>query len=375
MEDAHPEDVDVVRCCGRASDEQARMGGAQTAAYADEWAAALVVLLSAAPGIAAADRDHHDHELALMTTLAPVQPDGLSVGAPTDFLVSFAEPDPNMPGISLEEGATLRLRLPQEFVNTGDKVAGAAEPGCGAPKVVDCSTAVLVQGWPQSPVPPFPDVNWEADTNTFVLTATADWRADPPAAPGPKTLHLTALGFRNPDRAGQYPVELEIQPDPNVPTTRKGRTTVRITRRVPANVSVVSTVNGAPPPPFPNSIYQTVARDGGAPIDLLTYGLYLWGRDAVPLVGAEVRMRTRRSGLLVDRDRTPVGVVRIRAPRSARDYTLTSDVAVPTAAAITGVPTALLRADLSPDPDVAGDYVISVTLFGGNTQRLFVTVR
>lgn len=231
---------------------------------------------------------------------------------------------------------------------------------------------MLVQGWPQSPVPPFPDVTWEADTNTFELTAGADWPADPPTAPGPKVLHLTALGFRNPDQPGRYPVTLEIRPDPESSQTYTAQTTVRITRTTPPFISVLSTVNGTPPPPFPNAIYQTVARDGG-PLELLTHGLYLWGRDSTPLVGVRVEMRTRRSGLLVDGDGRRVGVVRIRAPRGATDVTLTSDASVVTPAAITGVPTALMRADLSPDPDVAGDYEVRFRLFGGNTQRPFVT--
>lgn len=52
-------------------------------------------------------------------------------GAPTDFLLNFADPDPAVPGISLKRAATLRLRLPKSFVNTGDKVGGSDQPGCG----------------------------------------------------------------------------------------------------------------------------------------------------------------------------------------------------------------------------------------------------
>ena len=334
----------------------------------------LLLLTSIMTGVAQADSVRRHHHLDIATGLAPVQADGLTVGARTDFLVTFADPDPAVSGVSLKNGATLRLRLPPSFVNTGDKVAGSGQPGCGPPVVIDCSTAVLVQGWPQSPVPPFPTVDWEADTNTFVLTARADWIADPPTAPGPKTLHLTALGFRNPDKPGRYPVELTIRPDPDAPTTLHGRSTVHITRRTRPFVSVLSTVNGAPPPPFPNSIHQTVERDGGEPLDLLTYGLYLWGRDSVPLVGVAVEMRTRRLGLLVAADGGPVGTVRISAPRGASTYTLTSDTSVAVSSAITGIPTALLRADFSPDPDVAGDYEVQFRLFGGNAQRMFVTV-
>lgn len=331
-----------------------------------------ILVLSMAHASAAVAPGPRVERLDTTTSLAPVQADGLTVGAPTDFLINFGDPDPVVPGLDLAEGATFRLTLPDDFVNTGVRVAGGGEPGCGPPLVIDCSTAVLVQGWPQSPVLPFPDVHWEADTNTFVLTTTADWLANPPSAPGVKTLHLQAFGFRNPDRPGRYPITLEIQPDPSVDRILVAHDTVRIVRRTPSHIGVLSTVNGAPPPPFPNSIHQRANRADGT-VDLLTWGLYLWGRDARPLVGVDVSMRNRRVGRIVDEEGRRVGHVRIRAPRGARPA-LHATPSVATSALLSGQPTGLMLADFTPDPSVSGDYRITFWLRGGARQDMFLSV-
>jgi hypothetical protein len=307
------------------------------------------------------------------TVKAPVAPDGVTAGAQTDFVISFADLDPGVPGIDLRAGGTVRITLPDAFVNTGDPVLPSS-PACGPPLVVDCSTAVFLQGWPQSPRTDFPNVTWEAATNTFVLTAVNDWLAAPPQAPGVKQVHLIALGFLNPERPGSYPVDVTIQPDPSSPETISGSGRVRILQRNRPSINVLSTVNPGPPPPFPNSIYQTVQRADGAPLDLLTYGFYLWGYDREPLVGATIDMNSPRHGLIRGADGHAVGTVSISAPGGARDLALVSGTSVEVPANITGLPVGLLRAEFSPDPDVAGDYELRFRLFGGNLQRMFVTV-
>lgn len=312
-------------------------------------------------------------KLDVSTVRAPVAPDGVTAGAQTDFVLSFADLDPSVGGIDMYEGGTVQVTLPEAFVNGGDPVVPSG-PTCGPPLVVDCSTAVFLQGWPQSPQLPFPDVTWEQATNTFVLTATADWFADPPEAPGVKQVHLIALGFTNPERPGGYPVEVTIQPDPESSETLSGTARVRILPRSRPSINVLSTVNPGPPPPFPNAIYQTVQRDDGQPLDLLTYGFYLWGHDNDALVGATIDMTSSRHGLVRDAAGAPVGTVSIRAPGTARDFELVSDTSVEVPANITGVPVGLMRVQFSPDPDVAGDYELRFRLFGGNVQRMFVTV-
>ena len=103
------------------------------------------------------------------------------------------------PGIGLKAGGTIRIELPDEFVNTGDRpvLGDPSVPGCGPPLVSSCSTAVILQGWPQSVQPPFPRVDWEEATNTVVVRTRADWFPAGSAAPGPKTVHLQLFGFTN----------------------------------------------------------------------------------------------------------------------------------------------------------------------------------
>jgi len=239
--------------------------------------------------------------------------------------------------------------------------------------VIDCTTAVLVQGWPQSPVLPFPDVTWDADTNTFEMTTTAPWTPDPPEAPGAKTLHLQAFGFRNPDQPGVYPIQLEIRPDPASDLVMLARTSVRIVPRSDPHLGVLSTVNGSPPPPFPNSIFQRVSLDDG-PAHLLTWGLYLWAKDARPLVGAEILMVQRNIGLIVDSTGQPVGRVQIRPPSGAQSHHLEAAPSIPALALLSAQPTGLMHANFTPDPVANGLYQITFSLFGGSRQDFFVTV-
>lgn len=232
------------------------------------------------------------------------------------------------------------------------------------PLVTTCSTAVLLQGWPQSPQLPFPDVEWEEATNTIVITATADWLPAGVSAPGPKQVHLMLFGFTNPDRPGRYKVDLEIQPDPASDEVLTDTGRARISNRVRPAVSSISLANGGPPPPFPNTLFQTV-KAGDPSLTLL---LYLWGKDAEPLVGADFEAGSDRIRPLRDVDGRRAGWIRVRPPRGARNWSLSSGgPAEPAAAFITGIDTAALTAVLHTDPDVQGDYKIRFQLRGGNS--------
>lgn len=312
-----------------------------------------------------ANASHRDG-IRVRTGLAPVAPDGLSAGAITDFVITFRDLDPSVPGIGLHSGGTIRVTLPDEFVNAGAlPVTGTGSiPGCAPPLVTTCSTAVVLQGWPQSPQLPFPDVKWEEATNTIVVTANADWLPAGVAAPGPKQVHLMLFGFTNPDRPGSYKVELEIQPDPTSDEVLTDTGRARVSNRVRPAVSSISLANGAPPPPFPNTLYQTV--EAGDPS--LTLLLYLWGKDAEPLVGADFNAGSDRFRPLRDVDGKRIGWVLVRPPQGARNWSLSSGgPATPAAAFITGIDTAALTAVLETDPGVEGDYKVRFWLQGGNT--------
>lgn len=135
------------------------------------------------------------------------------------------------------------------------------------------------------------------------------------------------------------------------------------------SIEVISTVNGAPPPPFPNSVYQNVVAGD----DLLAYGFYLWDRDGQPMTVADIHMLTATRGLVLDASGRPVGTVRIRAPRGATNTQLTtSGPAVTVPAFITGTPTAMLTVRLAPDPAVPGHYDVTVRFLGGNDVTMHV---
>ena len=309
---------------------------------------------------------HQNSDLRIDIGLAPVAPDGLTAGAPTDFIVGFEDIDPNVAGVGLKAGGTVRITLPNEFVNTGDRpVTGdVTMPGCGPPLVSSCSTAVILQGWPQSVQPPFPGVHWDEATNTIVLTANADWIPIDSAAPGPKTVHLQLLGFTNPAQPGSYRLDVEIQPDPNEAHVLTGHGKASIRHQIKANVSSVSLANGSPPPPFPNTLFQDI--ESGDPS--LTMMLYLWARDLVPLVGASFENGPQGHRLIVDADGKPIGQVVVRAPHPARNWSLDSFGPAEAASAfITGYDTAVMRAVLHTDPAVSGTFLVTFRLFGGNS--------
>lgn len=131
-----------------------------------------VVLLLMLPGswaFAAADQT-----LNLSISKAPVAPDGTTAGAVTDFVLSFRDADPSIPGIGFRTGATISLVLPPEFINTGLPVGGSGSslPDCAVPVISGCSTAFVLQGWPQSPVPPLPSVAF----SQYIIPANRRWR-------------------------------------------------------------------------------------------------------------------------------------------------------------------------------------------------------
>jgi hypothetical protein len=297
-------------------------------------------------------------DLNVTIAKAPVAPDGTAAGALTDFVLTFVDRDPDVDGIALKNGATVEIKLPADFKNTG--------PGT--------NNVVLLQGWPQSPQVPFP-YTIDIVGNTVTLTLNKDWNPGD-VGPGVKQCHLVLLGFRNPTRPGNYDVPLKIETEPGGEVLR-GVGRVRIIPKALPSVNVVSLFSGGgPPPPFNNPFYQCIEQGE----DALTVGLYLWGRASAALVDVDIEMNKGkgavRTGRFVDEDGRTVGHVRIRGPKGAADFSVkTAGASVETNAFVTGVPVGLLLTDFCPDPDVPGDYTIEYSLNGGNTETLFITVK
>jgi len=300
---------------------------------------------------------------------APVAGDGTTARAVPDFVLTFADRDPAVDGISIYNGGTVEIMLPPEFINTG---AGG-------------ENVIILQGWPQSPRidgPGFPFTRTVVG-NTITLELFKDWLAPSGFGPGPKQVHLLLNGFVNPG-PGRYPISLSIDPDgpaSDAKDTLSGVGYAHIIPRARPAVNVVSIFSGppGPPPPFFNPFYQIVSQDEPA---ARQFGAYLWQKDAEPAVGVDLKMTNLRHGRLVQGKKT-VGHVLIQAPPGATSFSLETVPLPPppggppsfeVAAFATGLPAGLLGFQFHHDPGVIGEYAIDISMNGGNTERLFVTV-
>ena len=305
---------------------------------------------------------------------APVAGDGTTAGAVPDFVLTFADRDPAVDGISIQNGGTVEIILPPDFINTG--AVGA--------------NVIILQGWPQSPrvdapgAPPFPYTRTVVgNTITLRFDKDLEWLAPSADGPGPKQVHLLLNGFESPG-AGRYPISLSIDPDgpaSDVAGTFSGVGYVRIIPRARPAVNVVSIFSGSGPPPFFNPFYQIVSQNDPA---ARQFGAYLWQKDAKPAVGVDLKMTNLRHGRLVQGKKT-VGHVLIQAPPGATSFSLETVTLPPpspgagppsfeVAAFATSLPAGLLGFQFHHDPGVIGKYAIDISMNGGNTERLFVTV-
>jgi hypothetical protein len=314
---------------------------------------------------------------------APIVPDGNVRGAPTDLVINLdTSLDPAVDGRTLPAGCSIRVTLPDSFVNTGLPVLDAfSVPGCPPSAAnAQCSTAVFLQGWPQHPIfpgpppPPLgPATNYSLaleGTHTVVYTALVDIVAPnflPAPGPGIKQMHLLFSGFRNPRRPGFYRIGVEVETGPGCETTETGRGKVHILPKIRPSINFTSIFNG---PGNPNAIYQQTSP--GALTDL-PYNFLLWNRKGGPLEGVTAQMVNPTMALLRRGKRT-VGHVRIDAPPGAEGQEVFTEVpSFEIAAPISGVPTARSTVFFRAGSE-AGDYVLTFRLNGGNSVQTFVAV-
>lgn len=114
------------------------------------------------------------------------------------------------------QGKTIKITLPDAFVNTGVPVETVFTPTCTPPDT-QCSTGILLQGWPQHPIfPMFPPGSGPPEfyttsaegSHTIVLTALTDVTSGMMLpGPGIKQIHF-GFGFVNPD-AGTYEIKYD----------------------------------------------------------------------------------------------------------------------------------------------------------------------
>jgi hypothetical protein len=320
--------------------------------------------------------------LGIVTAIdnAPIVADGTVAGAATDVVITLdRDLDPAIDGYRLEAGGTLRVRLPEAFRNTGKPaLADAFSRDDCVPGRLDCTTAVLLRGWQQSPIPPrlppkpvgkgkvIYTLGLEEE-RTVVFTARVPICPGAPLPrsvnPGIKQVHLLLKGFRNPG-PGRYPVAVEIRPDPADPerhhrgvgtleVTAKGRPTLAMTRAFGKT----------------NPRYLEARPSAEVAVDYL-----LWDRDGKPLDGVTL-VPTGTHTALLQRAGKKVGEVTIEPPEGARGHGLRAEGRSFVAKApVLGVPTARLRV-LVRAGDKPGRYRLTHALADGTTEISYLDVR
>ncbi len=291
---------------------------------------------------------------------APIVPGGNVAGGLTDVVINLdVDMDPTVSGLSLQAGDSITITLPDAFVNTGLPIQTPFSPGC-APPFPGCSTAILLQGWPQHPLgvpPPSIPGKWSvtqgATPNEIVITTLVDFAPNPPSEPGLKQIHLFLNGFINPD-ADHYQIDVQMS------TGQSGSAPVKIVPKARPSINVVSVfAMGAP-----NTIFQQTSLGGS----VLLYNFLLWQKGGEPGVGITIS-----NGLLMLGNRT-VGHVSIEAPACAVGQEIISlEPSTSLVFPLSAVSTGRLKAQFTTG-NLPGIYRVHFRMNGGNEQTMQVTV-
>ena len=299
---------------------------------------------------------------------APIDPDGDVAGEATDFVINLdTSLDPAVPGRALLAGKTIKVTLPDDFVYLSGPVAlpGACNPSGGP----SCGTGVLLQGWPQNPIPPAPG-NYTLmleGTHTIVYTATRDLVPGDATLNGPgiKQLHLILNNFVNP-KPGRY--EFHVAAETGVGgALETGVGFVHVLPKPRASINVTSVFAGAPP--FANTIYQT-ATTGSAPA--FDWDFLVWDRRGEPAVGVTVHQVNSHKAQLKQGTRV-VGQISIEGPTGAKGQEISGGPSILINAPVKGLPSGRLTVQFTAG-DTAGLYTTTLRMNNGTAVTMYVTV-
>ncbi len=300
---------------------------------------------------------------------APIDPAGDVAGERTDFVINLDTTlDPAVDGRALLAGNTIKVTLPDDFEYLGGPVTNPGPPPGCPPAAGTCGTGVLLQGWPQNPIPPSP-ANYTLSlegTHTVVYTATRDLVPGDPALNGPgiKQMHLILTNYVNP-HPGRYEflVEAETGPGGAVET---GVGVVHVVPKPRASINVTSVFAG--PPPFANTIYQTTAVGAPAPLE---WNFLVWDRTGEPAVGVTVHQVNDTTAQLKLGNKT-VGTIKIKAPAGAGGQTVSGGPSVLIVAPVKGFPTGRLTVQFTAGGE-AGLYETTLSMNNGTEVTMYVT--
>ena len=252
-----------------------------------------------------------------------------------------------------------------------------SSPAC-APGNLECSSGILVQGWPQRPIlPAFPPTPLGEGTPHIPRIDGRQWslnfdivrditQAGPLPGPGVKQVHVILNDFSNP-AAGDYDIGLEILASDGT-VLDEGVGQVTILDSIQPSINVTSVLSGVPG--NPNTIYQTTTPGQRVP---LPYDFYLWDGDGNPLTS--VQITDDAGSLALTRDGAVVGEVSVASPPGGGDASVFTEQAFPDPipAFLSGVDTGRLQAFFRAG-SVPGDYEVTFSLEGGNSVTMFTTV-
>ncbi|MEN7341964.1 MAG: hypothetical protein AAAFM81_03445 [Pseudomonadota bacterium] len=342
---------------------------------------------------------------------APIVANGDVAGAPTDLLITLdGSLDPNVTGRSLSAGKTISVLLPAEFdlsnINPNYPLRDVPFPFPPAPPLperpcipgnLQCTTAVLLRGWPQDPLfPPILNATLSIDEqrNALVFTAVHDINT----TPGLKQIHLILNGVSNPP-AGRYRLKIEAETGPaGAMETGEGLITIRhapaasinatsvfvpaLAGRLPGGVACGP---GSSPPLPDNPIYQNTGLLEAAPF---VWSNLVWAADAEPMDDLELLPLSSNIYFLLRSNRAGpwwrrfAGTVYVESPPGARHQRIEQVdcpqrlPATPVIGATPGIgPQEVGRLDLQfYGGDKAGVYRTTLTIKGGNAIEYVVTV-
>ena len=180
-------------------------------------------------------------------------------------------------------------------------------------------------------------------------------------------MHVILKGFTNP-AAGVYPIQVLAETGPNG-SEESGSFDVEILPTVAPSINVTSALSGVVG--NPNTIYQTTTPGELVP---LKYDFLLWDGDGNPFTDVDIAPTGDDRTLLLTMGGQEVGDVLINTPPGATGFELTTTgpstmINSPVSALPTGNLTALFRAGSE-----LGDYDVTISLNGGTSAQMFVTV-
>lgn len=343
---------------------------------------ALIAIFIATLALSPASAKGNHGGIVSSVDKAPIVPAGTTTGESTDIVITLdTSLDPSVPGRTLLAGHTVKVTLPDAFVNSDlvPQIQQVGTAGCvpHTPDLLQCNTAVFLQGWPQHPIgPPKYSLSMEG-TNTVVFTANVDLIPNAPGEPGIKQMHLILNSFINP-HPGKYKILVQAETGAGG-AVETGVGKVHILPKPRASINVTS----AFVPGTPNRIYQEIGTEELTP---LPYDFLLWDKNGDPFVGVEIvpvdggnhgkqghapKSTKSLAAKMVHEGRT-VGHVFIERPKGATGYSVfTQSPSTLINSPISTVPTGRMTAFFRTGSE-AGDYTLTFSVKGGNSVQMFV---